>query len=173
TAVLGEGEKDLDDLLRSLMDLDFVILEGFKNIENMARIVVASDEKEAEELGDEFTIGFVGNDKNGENVFELNDVSAIADLVERKSVMYVGGLDCGSCGYSSCREFVLSSVEGKAQTDECEALKGPVYLSIDGKRIPLKPFVKDLISNTITGIVSSLKDTGGNKIEIKVENHER
>lgn len=173
TAVLRKGERDLDELLRELMDLDFVILEGFKNVENMVRIVVARDESDVEKLSDEFTIGIVGDIENRENVFDLSDTSAIADLVERKSVMPVGRLDCGSCGYSSCREFVLSSIEGEAQTNECVALKGSVYLSVDGKRIPLKPFVKDLISDTIIGIVSSLKDTEGEKIEIKVEKNGR
>lgn len=47
-----------------------------------------------------------------------------------------------------------------------------VTLKVDGKDIPLLPFVQDIIKNTCTGLVSSLKDTGlteGAELEISIK----
>ncbi|MFH1562490.1 MAG: hypothetical protein ABIF11_03600 [Nitrospirota bacterium] len=43
-----------------------------------------------------------------------------------------------------------------------------IELRIEGKKIPLKPFVADFIQKTIIGMISSLRGTKKGMIEIKL-----
>ena len=161
-------EANLEDLLRSMYGLDYVVMEGFKNAENVAKIAVTKDETEAEELDDEFTVGFIGNGYGDKPALKRGDSSELADLVEEKAGPIVGGLDCKECGYDSCRDFVLANIKGRAGTQDCAALKGSVTVRVDGKSIPLKSFIKNIIANTLEGMIESLKETEGDKIEIEI-----
>lgn len=171
-ATLEKRGAELENLLLGIEDLDFVILEGFKSSENVARIVVSRDGEEAKDLEDEYTVGFVGEGKGEKPVLDPEDSSALADFVEEKAIMPVGGLDCGECGFGTCRDYVLAAIDGDAPKEGCVALKGSVSLSVDGKRVPLKPFVQDLIAKTLLGMLSSLKEGEGRKIELEVKRNE-
>jgi hypothetical protein len=46
-------------------------------------------------------------------------------------------------------------------------------LEVDGKRVPLNPFVQELVAKVIEGITSSLKQAGGKEIVMKVRRSER
>lgn len=165
---------DLEEVLLRLVskDLDFVLIEGFREAENVPKLMVARDEEEASELEDDFTVGFVGKGVGEKPVMEKEDITSIADLIEERAIPPVGGLDCGECGYSSCREFALAAIDRDTPKNGCVPLGGPVTLKVDGKNVPLKPFVKDLIANTVSGMVSSLRKTEGDRIEIVVERNE-
>jgi len=171
-ATLEKRRVDLSEVLLSLRDLDFVILEGFRESENIAKIMIARNENEASELDDEFTVGFIGHGVKGKPVLGRGDVGALADLIERKAIPPVGGINCGECGYGSCREFAIAAIAGKAPKEGCRTLHGGVTLAVDGKRIPLKPFMQDLIAGTIGGMLSSLKGAKGNEIKIEVRRYE-
>ncbi|KXA99708.1 hypothetical protein AKJ48_03890 [candidate division MSBL1 archaeon SCGC-AAA261O19] len=172
-ATLEKRKASLEEVLLSLHDLDFVVIEGFRKSENIAKIITARSEGEAKELNDEFTIGFIGHGVENKPVLDQEDVDSLADLIEQKSIPPVGGLDCGECGYDNCREFALAAINGEASKDGCTPLQGPVILRVDGERIPIKSFVKDVIGKAVSGIVSSLKGAEGRKIEIEVEKDER
>lgn len=163
---------ELEEILLSLENLDFVIIEGFRESEYVPKIMVARDDEEAAKLNDEFTVGFVDNGVKDKPVFSQEDVDSIVDLVEEKAISPVGNLDCGDCGYDSCREFILAAIEGEAPVDGCLALNGSVSLSIDGKRVPLKSFVKDFIANSVIGMISSLKRSEGKRIVLEVNRDE-
>lgn len=170
----GAGQyPTLSRILLGLRDLDFVILEGFRQAENMAKIMIARNESEAAELDDVFTIGFVGHGINGKPVFKQEDVQAIANLIEEKAIPPVAGINDGDCGYGTCRGFAISAIHGKAPKDGCVSLFGKVTLTVDGKQIPLKLFMQDLVAGIIKGMVSTLKGGEGEEIEIKVSKHER
>lgn len=163
----------LNRVLLSLRDLDFVILEGFREAENMAKIMVARSKEEAEKLDDEFTIGFVGQGVEEKPLLDRDDISALADLVEEKAIPPVAGIDEGDCGYGTCKGFALSAIHGKAPKDGCVSLFGGVTLTVDGEQIPTKQFIQDLLASTIKGIVSSLKGAEGENITIEVRKHEK
>lgn len=169
---LEKREANLRELLLGMEDLDFVILEGFKKSEDIARVVIPRDEEEIPKLADEFTIGFIGIGDDERSILDSDNYSGLADLVEEKAVMVPGGLDCGECGHESCREFVLAAINGNAPKDGCAALKGSVSLYVDERRVPLKSFVQDLIKKTISGMVSSLSETEGGRIKIEVDRDE-
>ncbi len=168
--VLDKKEADLESVLFKMNELDFVVLEGFKKLENVARIIVVRNESDILELKDEFTIGVVGD--ISESDFSFEDSAGLVDLIEERSVMFTGGLDCGHCGFETCRDYVISAINGGASVEGCVAMKGTVSLFIDGKKVPLKPFVQNLIGKTVSGIVSALKKSDGRRIEIHVEKDE-
>jgi len=172
-ATLEKRKLGLGEILLSLRDLDFVILEGFGSVENLVKIMVARNEDEASELDDDFTVGFMGQGVGEKTVLEPDDFKAIADLVEQKALPPTAGLDCGDCGYGTCKEFVLAALAGKAPKNGCRPLFGRVLLTVDGRRVPLKIFMQDLIAGTIAGMLTSLKGAKGEEIKIEVIRHER
>jgi molybdopterin-guanine dinucleotide biosynthesis protein B len=167
-ATIEKRSPKLEDVLRGIHETDFVLIEGFKEVQNIAKVAVARDDGEASKLDDEFTVGFIGHGVKGKPVLNRGDVSALADLVERKAISPVGGLDCRDCGYESCREFSLAALAGKAPKDGCKALHGKVILTVDGKQVPLKSFMQDLVAGVIRGMLSSLKYAEGEQIELRV-----
>lgn len=158
----------LSRILLSLRDLDFVLLEGFRQAENIAKIMIARNEGEARKLDDIFTIGFIENGVKGKPLFNKGEIGSIADLIEEKAIPPVAGINDGDCGYGSCRGFAVSAIQGKAPKDGCVSLFSKVTLTVDGKQVPLKLFMQDLVANTISGMVSSLKGGEGGNITIKV-----
>ncbi len=171
-ATLEKRGADLSEVLPDFGGLDFVVVEGFRESGNVAKIMVARDDDEAAGLDDEFTIGFIGYGVERKPVLDRGDAKVLADLVDQRAISPVGGLDCGECGYGSCRDFVLAALAGKARKDGCRALHGGVKLTVDGKRVPLKSFMQDLIAGTIVGMLSSLKGAKGREIKIEVRRHE-
>jgi molybdopterin-guanine dinucleotide biosynthesis protein B len=70
--------------------------------------------------------------------------------------------------------FFLDDVRGVADFIEKKVLlsgrEGEVSLKVDGEKIPMTPFVKNFVTSTIKGMLSSLKGCGTAKqIEIHVE----
>ncbi len=167
-AVVDKRGADLYRLLLSMRELDFIVLEGFKRIENVVKVMVARDEREASELDDEFTAGFVGEGHGGKPVFQREDIKGLADFVEERATSPVGGLNCGACGYETCKEFILAAVSGRTSRRECPALEGWVKLRVNGRELPLNPFVQRFISGTIAGMLTALRGASGEEIEIKV-----
>lgn len=167
-ATIEKRSAKLQDVARSLRGLDFILVEGFREFSGIAKIAVARNASEMRKLVDEFTIACVGAGKRGLPRLEPDDTKKLANLVERRAFPLLPGLDCEHCGYKTCREFVLAVLAGKARWDGCGALRERVVLTVDGKRVPLNPFVQNLISNIVIGVLSSLKRAKGKKIELKV-----
>ena len=70
--------------------------------------------------------------------------------------------------------FFLDDIRGVADFIEKKYLQsereGEVSLKVDGKKIPMTPFVKSFVASAIKGMLSSLKGCGAAKqIEIRVE----
>jgi len=163
----------LSKILLGLRDLDFVILEGFKEAENLAKIMIARNNTEAKELDDIFTIGFIGEGIKGKPLFGKEEIGAITDLIEKRAIPPVAGINDGDCGHGTCRGFAVSAIHGKAPKDGCVSLFSRVTLTVDGKKVPLKLFLQDLVANILKGVVSSLKGGKGEEIVIKMNKHEK
>ena len=167
-ARISKRSEKLADVLRTLSDLDFVLIEGFREAENIAKIAVARSKAEAAKVVDEFTIACVGYGKGKLPVFQHEEVGGLTRLVERKALPPLPGLDCGYCGYPTCREFALAFLAERASLRGCKALRERVQLTVDGKRVYLNPFMQDLIAGIIDGMLSSLKGAKGERVELRV-----
>jgi len=142
------GTLDLEGIL-SKLEADLVIVEGFKEKLkelNIPKIVTVRD-GEGRELVDSHTFMVVENMK-------YNREDVVKEILN-KSVVPTYNLNCGHCGYN-CREFVERLIRGELSWRDC-ALSTEVELVVDGRRIPLNPFVSKVVKNTLVGMVSSFK----------------
>jgi molybdopterin-guanine dinucleotide biosynthesis protein B len=172
-ATIKKGPGNIDEIMLTFQQLDLVILEGFRESKGMAKIIVPRNASEVSKLVDKFTIACVGYGKRGMPVLKLGQVKELADVVEKKALPVLPELDCQSCGYKSCEEFGLAVLSGLARMEDCPPMQERVTLRVDGKVIPLTPFVQDLIANTFGGIISSLKGSKGEEFELMVRKHAR
>ncbi|WP_459201282.1 molybdopterin-guanine dinucleotide biosynthesis protein MobB [Methanococcus sp. CF] len=151
----------LKEILTKL-DCDLVIVEGFKEdlIDlNIPKILVTEGGRGAE-LKDNQTIMVIDDFK-----YDINEVKT---QVLEKAIVPSYNLNCGHCGYN-CEVFAEKLASGEVKWTKCVMSSG-LKLIVDGKTIPVNPFVSDVIKNTLKGIVGTLKGTENPEtISIKIE----
>ena len=143
-ALIRDVEKDLtlDELREKLVqDVDLVLSEGYKK-DVQPKIEIFRKEKHKELLctPKDNLVAIVSN-----QAFDI-------------------GVPC----------FGLDDMKGLGDFIESRFLaardKGDISLKVNGKKIPLNPFAKGILKNTIRGMLTSLKGCGAPKrIEILVE----
>jgi len=165
TFILFDHPLDLEKIISTIEfndGLDFLILEGFKT-SKFAKFSVS-------DLKDEYTIQQV-------DVKTLNDdkIDELVKLVEERSYGLLQDLNCGKCGFDSCYEFAKAKVQGQVPDIDCKSQFRQALLQVNGQRIPLNPFVQNIISKTVTGMVDSLnKDSESiESIELMVRHKEK
>ena len=153
-------------MMNFIKNLDFVILEGFKT-SKYAKISTS-------EFKDEYTIANV-------NIFEMEnlELKSLVDLLENRSYGMIKYLNCKKCGFNKCDDFVKAKIAGITDATFCKSESDEVLLKIDNQMIPLNPFVRSFVKETIKGMVKSLKtdEFGVNdfeKIELLIrDDHDR
>lgn len=173
-AVFFKRPGSLQDLV-SIMNVDVLLIEGFKTLGIAPRIVCGKTKEEIRDFlnGLEICIsGVISNTAEGAyfHVPLLNpfkDAERIADLVLKHGFL-LPGLNCGACGLSSCYEMAKLILNGKRSLKECVAYQGRVKVYIEGVQIPLNPFISRLVGAVIRSIVEQLKGTRRGKIVVEV-----
>lgn len=168
TSFIDKRAEDLREMVQKLDGLDFVILEGFREFNGVARVAVPRNTIEIPQLVDEFTIACVGSVKCERPTFEFEETKALADLVESRAFPLLPDLNCQHCGYPTCGEFGLAVIAGLKEWGDCTTMRERAVLEVDGKRVPLNPFVQELVTRVVGAIASSLKETEGKEIVLKV-----
>ncbi|MEM1514771.1 MAG: (Fe-S)-binding protein [Candidatus Bathyarchaeia archaeon] len=184
TFLLVNRRMKINEIASFSLKVDYIILEGLWDLDNIVKIVVAKNTDEAAALYDDLTIAISGPiAKFREEIGRVSGIKApiinynvegdkLADIVEQKAFYFLPGFShCGECGYKSCHEFVKAIVAGSASMENCLLFKREdVTLEVDGEKIPLKAFPRNIVRNVIMGIVSSLKNIkGANEIKIIVK----
>ena len=182
TLEVGRHGLELWKALELTRAYDFLIVEGFKSAFPGSRIVAARSLEEAKKLAGPLVIAFSGVLASLHPEAKLpaplidaeRDADKLADLVEKKSFEVPAGLNCGFCRYKSCMGLALAMASGEADISECVVLSSSVRLRVDGVEVALNPFVQKLVSNVVSGIVSSLKGVPPKyfRIEVVVERRE-
>ena len=171
SAIFFRESMVLEEMLNYLK-ADFILIEGFKREKTFPKIVCLRPDDDPEELLDGLEICVVGAaEESRMNVPVLDaerDIGRIADLTEQKAFK-LPNLDCGACGYKTCYEMARQIVKGEKDMDDCRSLNAEVQIKIDGRIMPAKPFISDLVKNTIRGLLSSLKGYGEGSVEIRIE----
>ena len=171
-AIFFRESVNLEEMLNYLK-ADLVLIEGFKREKTFPKIVCLRPGDDPETLLDGLEICVVGAPPDGLDVNvpildAKNDIGKIADLALEKAFK-LPNLDCEACGYKTCYEMALQIVGGNKIIDDCLSLNADVQIKIDDRIMPAKPFISDIVRNTITGMLSSLKGYRKGKIEIKIE----
>jgi molybdopterin-guanine dinucleotide biosynthesis protein B len=143
-ALIRDVEKDLTlEEIRDkfIQDVDLVLSEGYKK-DVQPKIEIFRKEKHQELLC-------------------TKDDNLIAIISNKK---FRVGVSC----------FFLDDIKGVADFIEKRYLiskrEREVSLKINGKRIPMKPFVEDFLANSVTGMVASLRGCNSPKrIEILID----
>jgi molybdopterin-guanine dinucleotide biosynthesis protein B len=171
SAIFLRDSLNLEEMLNYLR-ADFILIEGFKKERTFPKIVCLRPGDDLETLLDGLEICIVGSRPDSQSHVPFldadGDIIAIADLVEEKAFK-LPNLDCEACGYKTCYEMALQIVKGNRTTEDCRSLYADVQIKIGDRIMPVKPFVADMVRNTITGMLSSLKGYGKGKIEIVIE----
>lgn len=174
TDILFQEKISMDELLR-FYDHDFVILEGVTDV-NAPRIITAISEEDIEEKYDELTFcisGVISNTKTEYNglpvINSIDNIKKLVDLIEEKVYDRLPDFPaecCDACGFS-CRELGSRILKGEAKREDCKILNTKVKLLVDNNEIQIVPFVKDILSNAVLGVVKELEGYKKGK-EIKV-----
>jgi molybdopterin-guanine dinucleotide biosynthesis protein B len=165
TFFLINQKLDIENLLtrtECLLNLDYMVIEGLK-YSNYAKISVSSFE-------DEFTIAKV-------NAKEITDegLKELVDLIEKRAYGMLPYMDCKDCGFENCKDMAKAAAMGKVSEQVCVMKKmKDIELKVDGKPVPLNPFVQAFVQNTTIGMLSSLrgetlKDFQTKKIELMIK----
>jgi molybdopterin-guanine dinucleotide biosynthesis protein B len=131
---------ELEEIIKTIefmKDLDFLVLEGFKT-HPYAKIATAS-------LEDPYVIAQV-------DVRELDQAAleTMVDMVQERSYGMLANMNCKECGFDSCLEMAQAVVKGKVSEEVCVMKKSAaVEITVDGKRVPLNPFVQKFVKSTL------------------------
>jgi len=163
--------------LLSFYDQEFVVLEGVTDY-NLPKILAAKSIEEIEERIDESVFAISGRISNEIQSYKgipvinsMDRVTELVDLIEEKVFEKLPDFDpkcCSACGYD-CRTLGVKILKGEASRDDCILSERRVRLFIDDREIDMVPFVQNILSNTIRGVVSELegyKKSGKISIEI-------
>jgi len=173
SGVFIRGESRLDDILVHL-DADLVVIEGFKRELSYPKIACLSGREEDRNLFNGLVICAAGP---GDQAPELSDpavqylnrdaIGAIADLAEKRAFK-LPNLNCGGCGFEDCYGLAREIVAGAKSAEDCVSLHPEAELLVDGKPVPLNPFISELFGNVVRAMVSTLRGFHEGSIEIKI-----
>lgn len=172
SAIFFKRKRSLEDIIGHL-EADFILVEGFKSEKTHPKIVCLREKDEAKDLFDglQILVAMLSLKKlrPGLPVLHiLEDVKKIADIIENKAFK-LPNLNCGACGYETCYELAKEIIKGNKEDKDCPPLNPSTEVRLGGKILPMKPFVEEIVENTIKGVLSSLKSFRKGSIEIKIE----
>lgn len=173
---LKNADEEFKNIFRFIVEDEFdcLFVEGFKNKlkddENIPKIVVVKTGEEAlkllGQLKNVLCVVSISNQIGNIKVpsFSFNETEKILSIIEKDLEVYrilrnLPGLDCGFCGFKNCFEHAKAIHEKRSTPEKCLTLSGErkVILKVNGEKIPLNPFIQNIIKNTILAMISSLK----------------
>lgn len=163
TSFIVKNVMPFEDILRTMDNMtspDVILVEGHKT-EDIPKIV----------LGDiEIDRGGRRYDPDADDFEEILDY--VTETIEIARVYAkLPKMDCGKCGCDDCMKLAEAVVRGEKSISDCVVQEGLVSVTVGGEAIPMGPFVQDIVSKTIAGMVSSLKgvDREGTDADITIE----
>lgn len=170
SAILWKGPHKLEEILPHL-DADIFLLEGFKGETTFPKIVCLKGEAQDNSLFDGLVICAVGPahyvQEAGVPFLSRDEVGKIADLVEERAFK-LPNLNCGACGYKTCYGLALEIVARSRTIEDCTSLRPATQVSINGRLLPMNPFISRLVQAAIVGMLSQLKGFSAGEIEIRI-----
>ncbi|MCD6120595.1 MAG: molybdopterin-guanine dinucleotide biosynthesis protein MobB [Spirochaetales bacterium] len=157
------------------MTSEYVIIEGFKNYDGpIPKIVFGRNRNDIEGLKGSLTLGYSGIGLEDYMIRGLAFLSPsmsrkeIADYIVSSTIPFVADLDCGECGFPTCREFAGELLAGRKELSDCVPMHDDVKLLVNGKRVPLKGFVRSTLRDIIKAYIKNLHGIEEGKIQIRI-----
>lgn len=171
--VIGENESllhfpkriSLSEILNHLR-YDFMIIEGEIGFP-MPKVLFLNGKDGLERL-DDLTIAVVGNVDVAIRKIATGDFESLYALVISEAREALPGDDCGHCGLD-CRTMLVKILKREKTFNNCVKLSEQhVTVEMDGRRVPLLPFISSMISDVNIGILKNLKGMDHNG-HVKIE----
>ena len=166
TEVIWNTQKYLPDLT-GLCDAQVLIVEGGKTLHYLPKIILSESEQEIRRLDTGLTLA-VWSECTLPDLPSTRDLETLADLILDKG-FFLPGLDCQACGRSDCSVLAAEILRGTAAFSECRALQSSIRITVNGRQLPINPFVNAVLANGIKGLLSPLKGFAPGAIEISLE----
>jgi len=171
---------------------DVLVIEGFSFLtlrdKRVGKIICVRNIADYDEYREEVegkVLAYCSFKPLGEPILEIKkSLQMIVDktiefLVERREILAIlgqlAGLNCRKCGRSSCLELAEAIYFGEASVEECVPMKLKNKLKtrimIEGKELPIQPFVSEVIRRSVLGMISALKGvriSGEEEIRIEI-----
>jgi len=163
TSFIVKNGMPFEDILRTMDNMtspDVILVEGHKT-EDIPKIVLGDIEMDG---------GGRRYDPDADDFEAILDY--VTDAIEIARVYAkLPKMDCGKCGCDDCMGMAEAIVRGEKTIADCVVQEGLVSVTVGGEMIPMGPFVQDIVSKTISGMVSSLKgvDREGTAADIIIE----
>jgi len=152
------------------VNYDFMLVEGQTGFP-MPKILFLTESEDIERL-DDLTIAVVGKSESLKNknvrIIQPGDYETLYRTVLSSAMPPLPGDNCGHCG-SDCTTMMIGIIKGEKTYKNCVKLSNKsVSVELDGKKVPILPFISSIIKDVNTGILKNLK--GMNKqSHIKIE----
>jgi len=156
----------IQDAVRCLGALDFLVIEGFKTLDTHARILVPREDGDVDKLRNGLEVAAVkipGSKFSGVEAVELSDAAKLADIVESRAYPMLPGANCHGCGYPDCRSLGKAVLDGDADATQCVRNYVAFTLKVNDESVPLNNFTRRALTNMLMGFIKTLK--GGEKSE--------
>ncbi len=92
-----------------------------------------------------------------ENPFNMNDddVENLVDEILERTWTIPMMLNCGKCGVDTCQQYVEDILNGTDR--KCVLWDSRLRIVVDGREIPLVPFIEKLYDSVIRSLIDNLK----------------
>ncbi len=166
-----------------MFNTDWVICEGVEDA-NIPKIVTARHKEDIECKWDQRVIAISGvlSSHNHESYLQVpfldatTQISELVDYIEKITPHRLPNMPdacCKACGMT-CKELLIHKLNNPQSETECELKNPKIECFINGKAIPMVPFVQSMLKNAVLGVVKELDGFQNHaQIEIKVQADEK
>ena len=171
TDIMFDKSLRISEILK-FYNQDFVILEGVREA-GIPAIMAAHTVSELDEQITPFVFAVSGRIAAQVNNYKVPaidataDITALADLVERKVYHYLPMQTkecCGLCGFD-CETLGRRIIAGESEADAC-LLQKCVTLTVNGREIEMVPFVQTILKNAVLGVAKELRGYEKGQIQV-------
>ena len=162
--ILFRDSLRLKDLI-SYLSADFLLIEGFKEINYFPKIVCLRNEEEREQFNDGLTLFTAGSDASLKDkkvidyvISNEQDIDKMVIQIEKRAFL-LPDMNCGDCGYQDCYGLARAIVKGTESWEKCVYyFEDSLSIYINKKRVYLNSFMSKLYQSILQGMLSPLKD---------------
>ncbi len=171
--IIFSKERDsYNDIVRTL-DTDILIVEGFKSVKNLPKIICIKEEGEIEKLSDGLEFGYFSlNNIQSEKhkIWTLEDLDEMVNRILEDGFL-LPNINCGKCNERTCYEFGLKLINKKVDIYRCSYIKDkePISVTINNEELVLNKFTADALKNIVSAYLKTLKGIEKGPVEIKFE----
>ncbi len=145
----------------------FLVVEGFKEVTAMPRIVCAKTVEDREAL----TIGLEIDFWQPADWDSTDRIQAIVAKAAEKGFLFPA-LDCDRCGYPTCGGLAKAVLAGDKTVADCPPARRTTHVTINDREVSLSPFVASILQGTFAGFLGRLKGVEPGKVVVTFDMEE-